>query len=107
MSQPFDIIKQVRVTEKGQMLKDLKKRTSNPSLARFQGTKILFEVARDANKVQIKEAVEAIYADKQIKVMKVNTITGVRKKKRRRGLEGYTSAFKKAIVTLRESDVWE
>jgi large subunit ribosomal protein L23 len=57
-----------------------------------------FRVARDANKVQIREAVEAIYS---VKVKSVNTMN-VRGKLRRvgRGRPGRTVSWKKAIVTL-------
>jgi large subunit ribosomal protein L23 len=64
--------------------------------------KYTFIVHPKANKVQIKEAIEKIFG---VKVKKVNTI--LMKPKRRRGLRnrfrfGYTSAYKKAIVTLEE-----
>lgn len=62
--------------------------------------KYTFKVASDANKIEIAKAVEEIFPG--TKVAKVNTIN-VRGRKRRRGyVVGYTSAWKKAIVTLTE-----
>ncbi len=60
--------------------------------------KYTFEVLKSANKIEIKKAVEQLFKD--VKVAKVNTMN-VRGQKRRMGRsEGYTSAWKKAIVTL-------
>ena len=60
--------------------------------------KYTFEVAKNANKIEIKKAVEQLFKD--VKVEKVN-IMNVRGKKKRMGRsEGYTTAWKKAIVTV-------
>jgi len=57
-----------------------------------------FKVRSDATKPEIAEAVEAMF--KGVKVEKVNTIT-MKKKPKRLGVHfGYTSEWKKAIVTL-------
>lgn len=60
--------------------------------------KYVFEVARDANKIEIKKAIEEIF---DVKVIKVNT-TIVPGKKKRVGAQpaGYTSDWKKAVVKL-------
>ena len=59
-----------------------------------------FEVASDATKAEIAEAVEKMF--KKTKVVKVNTIT-MKKKPKRYGVHfGYTVDWKKAIVTLSE-----
>mgnify|MGYP000767050082 CR=1 FL=1 len=61
--------------------------------------KYAFEVATDANKIEIAKAVEELFG---VKVQKVNTLN-VRGKFRRQGrYEGYTRAWKKAVVTLTE-----
>ncbi|MEW6713368.1 MAG: 50S ribosomal protein L23 [Candidatus Riflebacteria bacterium] len=60
-----------------------------------------FRVAKNANKTQIKDAVEALF---KVTVTKVNTINVVRKPKRRGVFHGYTPTWKKAIVTLKEGD---
>ena len=57
-----------------------------------------FEVAADATKAEIAKAVEAMF--KKTKVVKVNIIN-MKKKPKRYGVHfGYTSEWKKAIVTL-------
>ena len=62
--------------------------------------KYAFEVAKDATKAEIAAAVEAMF--KKTKVAKVNTIN-MKKKPKRYGVHfGYTSEWKKAIVTLSE-----
>ena len=60
--------------------------------------KYTFYVKKDANKTQIKLAVEKIFG---VKVEKVNTITCKGKLRRMGRNEGYTPARKKAIVTLK------
>ncbi|MBL7158650.1 MAG: 50S ribosomal protein L23 [Candidatus Omnitrophica bacterium] len=63
--------------------------------------KYLFWVDTTANKLEVKKAVEEIY---KVKVKSVNTLTMRGKKKRVRFIEGKTSDWKKAIVTLKEGD---
>ena len=58
-----------------------------------------FIVKKDANKTQIKQAVEKIFG---VKVEKVNTVTCKGKLKRMGRHEGYTPDRKKAIVKLAE-----
>jgi large subunit ribosomal protein L23 len=61
--------------------------------------KYTFEVAEDANKIDIARAVEELF---KVKVQKVNTLH-VRGHMRRQGKsQGYTPAWKKAVVTLTE-----
>ncbi len=61
--------------------------------------KYTFEVAKNANKIEVKKAVETLFG---VKVAKVNTISVKGKMKRMGRNEGYTSDWKKAIVTLTE-----
>ena len=62
--------------------------------------KYTFKVAKDANKIEIAKAVEAVFPG--TKVAKVNTMN-VRGHQRRQGYNvGYTPSWKKAIVTLAE-----
>lgn len=62
--------------------------------------KYTFKVAKDANKIEIANAVETLF--KGTKVAKVNTLH-VRGKLRRQGrFEGRTASWKKAVVTLTE-----
>ena len=69
------------------------------SMAGVAARKYTFKVAADANKIEIARAVEKLF---DVKVKDVNTMN-VRGQKRRYGNnEGYTSSWKKAIVTLTE-----
>jgi len=83
---PRTIILQPLVTEKGSRLRE----TEN---------KYLFRVARDANKIEIKRAIEEIF---NVKVKQVRTMT-VRGKVKRLGVfEGKRPNWKKAVVTLEQ-----
>lgn len=86
---PEQIIKRPLVlTEKGNALREAE-------------NQYLFEVARTANKVQIRSAVEALF---QVKVDKVRTMI-VRGRLRRMGRgHAKTQNWKKAIVSLREGE---
>ena len=59
--------------------------------------KYLFEVDRDANKIEIKHAVEAMF---EVEVLKVNTTSIHGKIKRMGRFAGRRSDWKKAVVTL-------
>ncbi len=61
--------------------------------------KYTFIVAKDANKIEIVQAVETLFG---VKVAKVNTINVDGKLRRYGRFEGYTASKKKAIVTLTE-----
>ena len=81
----YDIIKRPIITEQSMMEAANKKYT--------------FEVAKDANKIEIAKAVAELFG---VEVKKVNTLN-VRGKFRRQGrFEGYTRSWKKAVVTLTE-----
>ena len=86
MSNYRDIIKAPIITEK------------SADLAQNKNT-ITFSVATDANKVQIKQAVEKIF---NVKVESVNTVNVKPKKKRVGRYVGKTNKVKKAIVKLKE-----
>lgn len=65
-----------------------------------------FRVSPDANKAEIKKAVEEVYG---VTVVSVNTIlySGKRKSRYTKSgvINGKTSAYKKAVVTLKEGEV--
>ena len=61
--------------------------------------KYTFEVAKDANKIEIAKAVEELF---EVKVAKVNTINVDGKLRRYGRFEGFTASKKKAIITLTE-----
>ena len=81
----YDIIKRPIITEQSMEQTEMKRYT--------------FEVAKTANKIEIAKAVEEIFG---VKVAKVNTISMKGKKRRMGRFEGYTSDWKKAVVTLKE-----
>jgi large subunit ribosomal protein L23 len=66
--------------------------------------KYTFAVHPDANKIQIKAAVEELYKKENVSVVAVNVLTTKAKEKRRgtrRGrIVGHTTPWRKAIVTL-------
>jgi large subunit ribosomal protein L23 len=75
--------------------------TEKASLLREGANQVVFEVARSANKVQIKDAVQALF---NVKVESVNTLV-VRGKDRRMGRTyGKMQNWKKAVVTLKKGD---
>jgi large subunit ribosomal protein L23 len=74
--------------------------------------KYTFIVAKDANKIEIKNALEAIYnegkkADEAISITSVRTIKVLGKKRRRGQKTGYEPDRKKAIVTLKQGQLLE
>ena len=83
----YDIIRKPVITEKATMASE--------------ANAVVFEVAVDANKPQIKEAVEALFG---VKVKAVNTTTTKGKVKRFRGQLGRRKDVKKAYVTLEEGN---
>lgn len=85
MMHSYDVVKNLVRTERATSLEPQRK--------------YLFQVANDANKVQIRKAVEEIY---KVKVESVNTLLVPGKLRRVRQELGRTTAWKKAIVTLKE-----
>lgn len=104
MKNPYDIVKSRRVTEKSRVLENLMNAKSNRSVSRCQSPKVVFDVCPKANKTEIAHAVEEIYKDKKVKVVKVNTVTVGPKQRRVRGFLGTASGYKKAVVTFRPGD---
>lgn len=70
------------------------------SMMNVASKKYTFKVAADANKIEIAKAVEELFG---VKVAKVNTVSVNGKFRRYGANEGYTSSWKKAIVTLTEA----
>ena len=87
MRDPRGIIKELQVTEKGTNLQESQ-------------NKYLVRVAPDANKIEIKSAMEKLFG---VSVVKVNTMNYLGKRKRERTIRyGKRSDWKRAVVTLRE-----
>ena len=84
----YDIIKEPIITEKSMQLKE-------------QYNKYTFKVAPNANKIEIKNAVEALF---NVKVLSVNTINVLPKNKRVGQYAGKTSAYKKTICKLADGN---
>ena len=78
----------------------LKPIITEKSMDGISDKKYTFEVATDATKPEIAKAVEELFG---VKVAKVNTINMKKKPKRLGYHSGYTSEWKKAIVTLTAS----
>ncbi len=83
----YDVIRKPVITEKATMASE--------------ANAVVFEVAPEANKPQIKEAVEALFG---VKVKAVNTVVTKGKTKRFRGIKGTRKDVKKAYVTLEEGN---
>jgi len=83
----YDVIRKPVITEKATMASE--------------SGAVVFEVAPEANKPQIKEAVEALFG---VKVKAVNTTITKGKSKRFRGQMGTRKDVKKAYVTLEEGN---
>jgi large subunit ribosomal protein L23 len=81
----YDVLRRPVVSEKTAVMTDEK-------------NQYVFEVAEEANKIQIKEAIEVIF---EVEVVKVNTMI-VPAKRGRRGRNWYlrSKQWKKAVVTL-------
>ncbi len=75
----------------------LKPILTEKSYAMIGDKKYTFKVAKDANKAEIKKAIEEIFG---VSVKKVNTANVRGKLKRQGRTQGYTASYKKAIVTL-------
>lgn len=67
----------------------------------MQENKYCFKVAKDANKIEIKNAIEEIF---KVTVVNVNTVNVHGKMKHMGRTQGMTASWKKAVVTLREGD---
>jgi len=83
MKSSYDIIVKPIITEQ--------------SMAEVADKKYVFQVARDANKIEIKRAVEEIFG---VKVVSVNTLNMIGKVKRQGAHTGRRAAWKKAVVRL-------
>ena len=87
MKNPHDIILRPVLTEKA-----------------YEGIadkRYVLEVAMDANRTEVKQAVEAVFAEDGVKVDKVNIVRTLGKIKRQGRTAGRTPEIKKAYVTLK------
>ena len=97
---PEDIILKPVLTEKGyDGIQQADPSEVGKSDKRACGKRYTFKVLKSANKTQIKIAVEKMFG---VEVESVHTITMHGKLKRQGRSQGYTPAWKKAIVSLKE-----
>src|SRR5215472_3600390 len=95
MRTPEEIIKRPLLTEKGTLLKETGGEGEvDPETLKSQ---LLFEVARDANKIEIRHAVEKLW---NVDVVAVRTAIVRGKEKRMGRFVGKRSNWKKAVVTI-------
>ncbi|HEY0708772.1 MAG TPA: 50S ribosomal protein L23 [Polyangia bacterium] len=98
MRSPEQIIKRPLLTEKGTVLKETGGRPDTGEESDDSAApQILFEVSRDANKIEIRNAVEKLW---NVNVLKVRTAIVRGKQKRIGRFTGRRSNWKKALVTL-------
>jgi large subunit ribosomal protein L23 len=83
----YDVVVKPVITEKSTLVSEF--------------NQVVFQVAKDATKPQIKAAIEALYG---VKVLAVNTMVAKGKTKRWRGQEYRRSDVKKAVVTVADGD---
>ncbi len=88
MNNIYDVIVRPIITEKAATMKE-------------SGHTLCFEVRPDANKTQIKAAVQKLF---KVKVADVHTVKTVGKLRRRGRFAGYRSDWKKAYVRLRAGE---
>jgi large subunit ribosomal protein L23 len=89
MKNVYQVIDRILLTEKGTRLSE-------------EENKYIFRVNPDANKMEIKQAVEELF---KVKVVAVNTMKRQGKKKRERTANfGQTAGWKRAVVTLAEGN---
>jgi large subunit ribosomal protein L23 len=84
----YKIVKKPLVTEKGTVMLS-------------EGNRVTFKVHLDANKIEIREAVQKIFS---VTVLQVNTQVVRGKRKRFGKAMGQTRSWKKAMVQLKEGD---
>lgn len=89
MKDMYQIIKNVRLSEKATLLQEV-------------NNEVTLEVDRRANKLEIKKAVEQIFGKKVVGVRTANQAGKQRRK--RRADAGRTSQWKKAVVRLQEGE---
>ncbi len=89
MKDTHQVIRKVRISEKATMLKE-------------KQNQVVFVVSREANKIEIKQAVEKAFGKKVVSVRTANYDGKL--KRQRRSDAGRTAHWKKAIVSLAEGE---
>jgi len=89
MKDIYQVIESVRLTEKATILNE-------------QNNEFVFKVARSANKLEIKRAIEHLFG-KKVEAVRTCNYSG-KLKRQRRSDAGRTAHWKKAIVRLKEGE---
>jgi large subunit ribosomal protein L23 len=97
MRAPEQVIKRPLLTEKGSRLKESGGQPGEELDPETVKSQLLFEVARDANKIEIRNAVEKLW---NVDVLSVRTSIVRGKEKRMGRFVGKRSNWKKAVVTI-------
>lgn len=95
------IIKRPLLTEKSARLRETGGNATAPAEGDNYAQQVVFEVARDANKVEIKHAVQTLF---KVGVRDVRTLVVRGKEKRIGRFSGRRPSWKKAFVTLNPGD---
>jgi large subunit ribosomal protein L23 len=95
------ILKRPLLTEKSARLRETGGAASAPAEGESYAQKVVFEVARDANKVDVRHAVQELF---NVSVTHVHTIVVRGKQKRIGRFAGRRPSWKKAFVTLKPGD---
>lgn len=101
MRAPQTIIKRPLLTEKSARLRETGGAASRPAEGDEYAQQVVFEVAKDANKIEIRHAVESLF---KVSVTQVRTVLLRGKTKRVGRFSGQRPAWKKAFVTLKAGD---
>ena len=95
------IIKRPLLTEKSSRLRETGGNAVAPAEGESYAQKVVFEVARDANKIDVRRAVQELF---KVTVTDVRTLVVRGKLKRVGRFEGRRPSWKKAFVTLKPGD---
>jgi large subunit ribosomal protein L23 len=101
MRAPQSIIKRPLLTEKTARLRETGGAADRPVEGEDYAQQVVFEVVRDANKVEIRNAIESLF---KVSVTQVRTLVARGKDKRVGKYSGRRPAWKKAVVTLKAGD---
>jgi large subunit ribosomal protein L23 len=101
MRSPQSVIKRPLLTEKTARLRETGGSDARPAEGEDYAQQVVFEVVKDANKVEIRNAVETLF---KVHVTHVRTLIARGKDKRVGKYSGRRPAWKKAVVTLKAGD---
>nr|HEX4315405.1 50S ribosomal protein L23 [Kofleriaceae bacterium] len=95
------VIKRPLLTEKTARLRETGGASAAPAEGEDYSQKVVFEVARDANKIEIRQAIQTLF---NVTVTGVRTVVVRGKVKRLGRFSGQRPSWKKAFVTLKAGD---